>query len=466
MNDKNSPEYTCPAYDAMLDDLTLCRDVARGTSAVKGKGREYLPSHPREEIADYNSRLARSILFPMLGRSIKGLAGMVFRDDIQWVDVPPNIEALLEDIDLRGNHADVFLKQCFADALEVGHCGILVDAPQRDEGVRTKKDEAERNLRPYWVHIKKEHLLSWSTIEVNGAEKLDQVVIKEPGAIPDGRFGQKPIVRYRVLMRANPVQWETWLSTDGDEPVPEAAGTINNVSEIPLAIVYADQTGTLTSDPPLLDLAHTTIGHYQVQSDHLTALHKASVPILALTGVESDGAISVGPNTTFTLPEGATCTYVEHAGNALGSTRQQLLDFKADGAAEGLAMLQHETRQAETAEAKRIDKATQDSALAVAARGLQDAVEVALGFTAQMLGMDEGGSAVISRDYETLSLDAQEIAAYSALVAQGQMSLDTLWAIMAEAGALHDDFDAEMERAALEAELISMSPEPEEVDEE
>ena len=153
MNDKSQPDYTSKAYDAMLGDLTLCRDVARGTTAVKAKGRTYLPDHPQEVAEDYNTRLARSIVFPMLGRSIKGLAGMVFREDIEWVDVPPSVEAHLEDIDLQGNHADVFLKQVFADALEVGHCGILVDAPQRDENVRTKKDEAALNLRPYWVHI-------------------------------------------------------------------------------------------------------------------------------------------------------------------------------------------------------------------------------------------------------------------------------------------------------------------------
>ena len=468
MNDSGKPDYTNRAYDAMLPDLTLCRDVARGTSAVKAKGMAYLPSHPREELDDYSTRLARSLLFPMMGRSIKGLAGMVFREDIEWVDVPPAVEAHLENIDLQGNHADVFLKQVFADALEAGHAGILVDAPQRSEGVRTKRDETVLNLRPYWVHIKKEQLTSWRVIDVNGAQLLDQVVIKEPGVVPDGEFGEKEVVRYRIIRRGNPVTWETWISVENSEPVRELTGTINNVDEIPLAIVYADQTGILTSDPPMLDLAYTTLSHYQVQSDHLTALHKASVPILAITGVDTTGTVSVGPNTTFTLPEGATVQYVEHTGAALGSTRQQMLDLKADGAAQGLAMLQHETRQAETAEAKRIDKASQDSALAVAARGLQDGTEVALGFHAQMLGLGNkgGGSVVVSRDYETMSLDAQELAAYSALVANGQISLDTLWSILAETGSLPDDFDPELERANLEAEIMAMSPEPDEAEEE
>jgi len=149
--------------------------------------------------------------------------------------------------------------------------------------------------------------------------------------------------------------------------------------------------------------------------------------------------------------------YVEHSGAALGQTRQQLLDFKGDMAVLGLGMLQHETRAAETAEAKRMDKSEQDSVLATAARSMQDAVEVAMGFHAEMLKLPTGGSIALNQDFEKLSLDATQIAAYSALVLAGQISLETFWIIMQEGGALHDGFDAEVEITQIEDLL---PPEP------
>ena len=139
---------------------------------------------------------------------------------------------------------------------------------------------------------------------------------------------------------------------------------------------------------------------------------------------------------------------------ALAATAKQLIEFEKQMSALGLSMLQHQTRAAETAEAKRIDKAEQDSALSTAARSCQDAIEVALGFHAQMLGLPSAGSIVINRDFERLSLDAQEIRAYTELVGSGSISLETFWNIMRDGGALPDNFDPEVERARLDGEVL------------
>jgi hypothetical protein len=98
-------------------------------------------------------------------------------------------------------------------------------------------------------------------------------------------------------------------------------------------------------------------------------------------------------------------------------------------AALGLSMLQNETRAAETAEAKRMDKSEQDSALAVAARGLQDCLERALQFHAQYMGLTDG-TIEVNQEFEHLTLDSTQITAYSQLHQAGQISLDTLWAML------------------------------------
>jgi hypothetical protein len=166
----------------------------------------------------------------------------------------------------------------------------------------------------------------------------------------------------------------------------------------------------------------------------------------------------VGPKVGVKVPEGGYFKYAETTGAALGATAEQIKQFETQMAREGMSMLQHETRAAETAEAKRIDKSEQDAALAVAARSLQDAYEQALSFHAQMRGLgDSGGSVTVNRDFEKLTLDAQQVDAYAKLVASNAMSLDTLWKILADGGVLPDDFDAELERTQLEGEVMAIS---------
>jgi hypothetical protein len=245
----------------------------------------------------------------------------------------------------------------------------------------------------------------------------------------------------------------------------QAPAVIRNVTEIPF--VPIPELGT---PPSLLDLAYVNITHYQVHSDRLQSMHKAGVPIFVRIGYEQaggekDAPIVVGPNTAMDIPIGGDAKYVEHAGTALGDMRQELQDLKADMAVLGLSMLMHETRAAETFEAKRIDKAEQDSALATKARRLQDGIEAALQFHAEFLGPrpgsttpQSGGSYRVNREFERLQLTGQDIEAYAARVRENQLSLETLWDIMARAGHLPEDFDADVERDRIEQGAMLRAP--------
>jgi hypothetical protein len=158
------------------------------------------------------------------------------------------------------------------------------------------------------------------------------------------------------------------------------------------------------------------------------------------------------------LPQGGDAKYLEPTGAALDSSRQELQDILQNMAALGLAMLQRDTRAAETAEAKRIDKSETDSRLAAAARGLQDAIEEALGIHALWIGEADGGSCDINRDFEQQPLDPQMLKVLSEMVGAGDLDLDTLWDIMKAGGVLPDTFDNEIVRAKLEGMGLRTPP--------
>jgi len=187
-------------------------------------------------------------------------------------------------------------------------------------------------------------------------------------------------------------------------------------------------------------------------------MHIADCPIPVVTGISTDEEITISPNASMILPEGADAKYLETAGTALGHTQTALDKLVELMAAMGLNMLSKDKRAAETAEAKRIGKAEGDSALAAIARSLGDGMEQALGYHARYLGMDAGGSVEVNKDYEDQTLTPEEITVLSNMVMQGQLSLDTMWSQLQQGEVLPPDFDAEAERARLAADVGTFTP--------
>jgi hypothetical protein len=429
-SEDNRPSTWSHAAKAQLPELTLVRDLQGAQSKMHERGQLYLPKAPGEEVADYNSRLRRSLYFNAFSDAVDGLTGFVFsRDPKLGDDVPPKIVEHWENIDLAGTHGDVFARDLLQDGMTAGHAAILVEFPDTGGG-QSAADEFV--IRPYWVPIMKDNIVSWRTEIVNGVTMLAQVVLKECHFVANGTFGEKEQVRYRVLYREQGstgvvVGWRLLEVTEDNKVMEIARGLYPTQDEIPIAeIRTSGRKALFESRPPLVDLAYVNVAHYQMWSDYATAIHKTNVPIFVTTGLPDtdEGGQKVrlvlGPNTALMIPDvQGDAKYVAHDGAALEQTKQALDDLKGDMATLGLSMLAVQKRTAETAEAKRIDEKATNSKLAVTARGLQDGLERALYFHARYLKLESGGSIEINRDFEELQLAPQEMAAYASLLAQG-----------------------------------------------
>jgi len=454
-SEKDQPNVLSHTVKAMRPAIQKCRDVAGGSETIKSKNTDYLPRHPKETWDNYSIRLSRPVFFNAFKRTVKGLTGLVFRrDPVLAEDVPSRIEALWENIDNRNTHGSVFLKTVFEDAVEAGHVYVMVDVPQVEGELNLAQQQA-LNIRPYWVHYRAEDVTNLRYEYINGQLTLTQITFEITSYEGDGEFGDKEVTYYRVYKReGDVVSWEKWSKNDKGDFIKEAGDTIVGVTEIPLAVVYGEQVGPFMSKPPLEDLADQNILHYQTNSDYHHAAHIANVPLPVVTGVGEDGKdITWGPNAALILPEGATAGWMETSGSALGHTRQMLQDIESRMATLGLNMLAREKRAAETATARRIDKAEADSALGGIARSLEDAAEILLGYTAQFMKERSGGSIEINKDYEDQQLTPQEIDVWSRLVANGQISLATMWKMLEQGEWLPPDWTEEEERMNLEADM-------------
>lgn len=471
-NKKDNPSVPGVVHERQQKALTIVDDVYEGTLRLRKKRAVYLPQFPREPDDAYKDRAETSVLYNAFRRTVQGLVGMVFRNDPELDDdVPEDLLSHAENIDQAGRALEVFARDVFEHGLRDGHSHIFVDF-QRIEGQFDNALEEERaGVRPYWVHIDKADVLSFRAERVQGEHILTQFVYRERVVRPDGDYAEQEVTRYRVykLVRAassegiereegTAVAFEVFRRTDEkahgaaeSDDLQKVDEGVMDIGRIPLTTFYAARKGFMESDPPMLDLALENIKHFQVRSDRDTGIHVTNNPTPVFVGLEPD-EITVGSNNGIAIPnpEGSA-NYLEASGTGLESARQELQDIETRMAALGLAMLQRETRAAETAEARRIEKSETDSNLATAARSLQDALIEALGFHAEWLGKEEAGTVSVNRDFEAQMLSPQMVQALVAMVDRQKLSLETMWEILERGEVLPEGFDREQEMDRLQA---------------
>lgn len=444
------PDYKGDLWVKQHDDVVLVRDVYGGTKKLREEGKTYLPSHPKEDDDEYETRKNRAILFNAYKRTVEGMTGMVFRKDlILNEDIPERILSDLENVDLQGRDLSSFAKDVLTAAVNDGHTIIHIDAPtvtSEREVSGSKADVAASGRRPYWVHVLKDDLVNIQLEIVNGAPVVMLAVYREEVTENVGEFGQRSVERYREL---RPGEFRVWeKGQEGDEvKFTVVAEGRTSVPFVPLVPVYANRIGFYESAPPLLDLAYENIEHYQVRSDHRHALTFASIPLPVFVGVEKK-ELEWGPNRAVFIPnESGDAKMLESNGKSLEQSRQELADIEMRMAALGLSMLVEQ--QSLTATERIIDKAEGDSALAATAKGLQGALGEALRVHGSYLGLDDGGSVVVNEDFESLSIDPREAEILLKAVERGVLTRETFWLALQKGELLPEDFDPEEEAERL-----------------
>jgi hypothetical protein len=464
------------AYQRMREDWQTCRDVFAGTRTIHAAGERYLPKFDRETQKAYQRRSTSVSLYNGFRRTVLALAGMICqRQPTLGADVPQIVRDDWEHIDGL-NHGRVFVRHMLRDGLTVGLNGILVDYPTVEDVDSIRLDEEQRlGLRPYWVLIRAEDVLSVRAQRVGGRLMYTQIVIRETTEIEDGAFGTRQRVRYRVFRHdAGGVQgatgptfeiWEDQVTFESDRAVittvlvqeaRSVRGARGPLSRIPFQPFFAgEQVGPFEAAPPLLDLAELNLDHYRVQVDRRNAITLACTATPVLTGVtdEEVGDVVLGPTSALVLPNPeATASFLEVTGTAFAPTKDELQMIEQHMAAVGIAFLYGETRAAETAYAKELDANAQNSTLTLTVDNAEDALEGALELHCEYRGFP-AASITLNREFLKIVMSPDMFARVSDAQMRGQLSLSTLHEIWRQGHVLPDDFDseAEQERIHLEA---------------
>lgn len=483
----DKPDYRSGEYNELAARWYRADLVLGGTHEMREAGPNLLVKFPAEHDDVYAERLTQAISDGDYTDTLDGLVGMVFRKPVQIGDnVPAQLQAFLENIDLRGSHFNVFNQRLFRQGVHYGAAYISVDMQRRPvelDGQPIDRGTADAlNLRPYWSIYSADHVQDFPRfVTIRGEQVLQQIVFRECVTVPDGEFGQEEITRYRVwrlpvidsgneqYTETGTVQWQLW------EEVEVEGGTVVNgkaetsvelvdsgdtlLTRIPVAAFIAnpeDDNPLYCEGPTLEDLVELCIKDYNKQSDFEKALHYCqAVPYTS--GLKDDGALTNvpwGPGVQFDCEVGGKMDYAEPSGNAFATWEKYLETLKAKIKQKGLEMVMEGGAINTTATEQVLRARKRASRLAMLSDAVKDCIETALMHSARWMkfGDDAGGEITMGMTADELTLTSQDVTAFNAMVAAGNMSKLTFFSLLQRAGFYPDEVTPEVEKQRLDDE--------------
>ena len=443
----------------MAKSWEIMKAVSSGTEYLRENSEAFLPLEPREDYDAYLSRVNRSVFSPYTQRLVRAATGLILRKPITVIGDPYWTDVFVKDVDGCGSDLDEYARRLLICALTYGHSNTLVDFPA-PRGARSLAEERLQNRRPYWIEIDPSNIYGWRLDREVNYGKLIQVRIAEKAVVPDGDFGEKVYEQIRVIepgkyriYRKRETTKDMYTEDDAfagnfDSPADEKdyelveSGEFS-LGEIPLVTVYAGKTDTMTSKPPLLDIAYLNLAHFQRQADLIHSLHVASQPLLVMEGWDDqtkDTAISV--NYAMATQPGNKIYYVEPAASAFEAQSAEIQELQLQMATLGISTLSQQKFVAESADARRLDRVDTNSMLSMVSLDLEQKMQKAFNLSADYLGL-EPPEIKISRDFDIDRLIGQDITALTSLFDQQVIDREEFRDILVQGEVLPNANEAE-----------------------
>jgi len=443
----DSPFSRTQAVLDMMKGWEIMKAVTLGTEYLRENSESFLPIEPREDYAAYLGRVNRAVFSPVTQRLVRAAAGLILRKPISLVGDPYWTDVFAKDVDGCGSDLDEYARRLLICSLTYGQAHTLVDFPAPN-GARSLAEERELNRRPYWIEIDPSNIYGWRLDREVNYGRLIQIRIKERAVVPDGDFGEKVYDqirviepgRYRVFRQVESAKYmnggfpypNAFDATDATSDYEQVESGSFSLGEIPLVTTYSGKTDTLTSKPPLLDIAYLNLAHFQRQADLIHSLHIASQPILVMEGWDDqtkDVAVSV--NYAMATAPGNKIYYVEPAASAFQAQSDEIRELQMQMATLGISTLSQQKFVAESADARRLDRVDTNSMLSMVSMDIEQALQKSFNLAADYVGI-EPPEVKLNRDFDIDRLIGQDITALTALFGQGVLDRDEFRQILVQ----------------------------------
>ncbi len=458
----DSPFTRTRAVLDMVKGWEIMKAVTLGTEYLRDNCESFLPLEPREDYTAYQARVDRAVFSPYTQRLVRAATGLILRKPISITGDPYWTEEFIKDVDGCGSDLDEYARRLILCSLTYGQSHVLVDYPA-PTGAVSLAEERALGRRPYWIEVDPANIYGWRLDRESNYGKLIQIRIAEKAVVPTGEFGEKVYDQVRVI---EPGKYRIYRKKEAEKALytvndstysGNVEGPDNNndyelvesgdysLGEIPLTTIYAGKTDTLTSKPPLLDIAYLNLAHFQRQADLIHSLHVASQPMLVMEGWDDqtkDMAISV--NYAMATQPGNKVYYVEPASSAFEAQAAEIQELQLQMATLGISTLSQQKFVAESADARRLDRVDTNSMLSMVSLELEQKLQKAFNLSAAYLGV-EPPEVKISRDFDIERLIGQDVTALTSLFEQQVIDRDEFRQILVQGEVLPNASETEEE---------------------
>jgi len=431
----DSPFTRTRAVMDMVKGWEIMKAVTNGTEYLRDNSEAFLPLEPREDYTAYLSRVNRAVFSPYTQRLIRAATGLIMRKPITLIGDPYWTDVFAKDVDGCGSDLDEYARRVLICSLTYGQSHVLVDYPA-PTGALSLAEERAQNRRPYWIEIDPTNIYGWRLDREVNYGSLIQVRIAEKAVVPSGEFGEQVFDQVRVIepgkfsiyRKVSPKKdlinlEDSSYAGNFDGPENEkdyelVDSGVFSLGEVPLVSVYSGKTDTLTSKPPLLDIAYLNLAHFQRQADLIHSLHVASQPMLVLEGWDDQTKdMSISVNYAMATQPGNKVYYVEPASSAFEAQTNEIQELQLQMATLGISTLSQQKFVAESADARRLDRVDTNSMLSMVSLELEQKLQKVFNLSANYLGI-EPPEVKISRDFDIERLIGQDITALTSLFDQ------------------------------------------------
>ena len=452
-----TPASPSSAYEATAADRTLILDMIAGLPAIQAKREVYLTKWSRETPESYNDRLREASFTPLFEDLLMGLASKPFSKEVALKDgATDTVKGWCKDIDGEGNNLHVFSETVFANGIRDGLCAIMVDHPVRPKDAKTKKDDEDLKLRPYFVRVDAANLLALYTVMEGGVETITHVRIRERTVKRDG-WDEKIEDRVRVL---EPGIWELWEENETPvngkkEWVRVDKGT-TTLSYVPLVVFSTgERCSAQHVPPPLTNLARMQRDLFRSEAAAQNVENRGAFMMLAANGMtppEEGKELVIGPMSVLFGGADGEWVMLEPAGSTLEHFR-----LKIDAKMTEMRRLGNQPltpgSAAITATATATEADKSHSLVQKWALRYRDAAQKAFGIACDWIKEAAKPEVFVHTEFAIDMLGGQDDQTLLAMHEQRVISKDTVRTEMKRRGRLSSEYDAAKDDAALTKEL-------------
>lgn len=424
----------------------------------------YLPQEEKETKSAYSRRLTRSLYKNFFKKIITAYASLFA--NFEMIGTPPlTFEEWWDDVDMKGNTFQAFMKEANAIALRDGFVGIWVDytqLPKDEEGnpITINRLEAEiLEPRPFLKLVYRANIPNWRIERRGSRYEFSQITMTEVSIVddPDSTYGEIEQTRWR---RMTPDEWvELEIIEDETGKLVEQVVDrgVNTLGVVPIVLYTLTNSDPINPDSslPMYELAELTFSYYQIYSDYREIIHKCNLPLPIRKGVvDPTGTPLSGRNEGLVLggyvidiPDTGDFFFAEPAGTALEATRAELLDLAKDIKDEGLSFISRSDSE-RTATEVSLDSTQVKSVVEGMAEMSESGIEQVLQFWSLWDGSSgDGGSVSINRERLEPAIEAQAAMVYNDLYTSGTISREAVLTELKVKGFFSKNFDVEKEMA-------------------